>query len=132
MESDAVQSLSVKEPDWIAPAKAIFKTCVRNGESETSVGRYVDCLSYGVEADLYVQHDLDLMIDVMKIDVDKAKDGLLDTFTAMDIKKEDLPKIINNVTKKADEARQRPYTEREERLKKVNLSSDMNFAAAMT
>ena len=46
----------------------------------------MDCLSYGVEADLYVQHDLDMMIDAMRIDVDKAKECLLDTFTAMDIR----------------------------------------------
>lgn len=46
----------------------------------------MDCLSHGVEADIYVQHDLDMMIDAMRIDVDKAKDGLLDTFTVMDIR----------------------------------------------
>ena len=88
-----------KEQEWLAPAKEIFETCTRNGESETSVGRYVDCLSAGVEADLYVQHDLDMMIDVMSIDVDKAKEGLLDTFSAMDIEKADLPKAINRVSK---------------------------------
>ena len=64
----------------------------------------MDCLSHGVEADLYVQHDLDMMVEAMTIDLEHAEKALVDMFTAMDVAPSEQPGVIGKITEVTHEA----------------------------